>query len=83
VQGDLQRAKQSGLTTERIPLEWIRGPEQPCVACGGPAGTSYRGVPIDMLCAADVGFYAAAVKAGMLDSAPLLGLFAREQLGSG
>lgn len=72
--------QRQGLTTERIPLDWL-SVEAPCVACGQMAGTAFRGQPLDTICAVEVGFYAAAVKAGLMPK-ELAGLFGN-QLGSG
>lgn len=72
--------KQRPLTTERIPLDWLQV-DAPCVACGEPAGTAYRGTPLDTVCAVEVGFYAAAVKAGLMPPELLAGLLG--QIGDG
>lgn len=64
---------ETGLTTERISLDRLQV-EAPCVACGEMAGTAYRGTPLDTVCAVEVGFYAAAVKRGLLPPELLAGL---------
>lgn len=72
---------ETGLTTEPIPLDWLRV-DAPCVACGEMAGTAYRGAPLDTVCAVEVGFYAAAVKRGLLPPELLAGLVRQLPQGS-
>jgi hypothetical protein len=57
-------------TTEPVDLDWCD--PAPCVACGDPAETAYRGRPFHILCTVELGFYLLAVKRG--DIVDTLGL---------
>jgi hypothetical protein len=56
----------AGIKSGKIPLEWLHGETQPCVACDDPAMTGYIHAgqlrPLHAICAMELGLYAAMVR---------------------